>query len=202
MHLCDLSHTNPLRVLWWVCARAEGAEGVWIHVNSRAHSGATGNLLWYPECHHCHCPHHHLFGAGGSQMLWEVLQQHSDRSSVFSYVPVSWLCPPKQSSAAGTGFPPLLGCRPCGSKASPKSSLLHPAPSVQHWRGRACPSPYSSCCCCCREKRCCQSLRPGRAPLASLQLHLKAVGPRGFGGVCGGMAEQQAPSGGWHAKSP
>lgn len=39
-------------------------------------------------------PPRHLSGAGRSHLLREVLHQHSDRSSVLSYAPVSWLCSP------------------------------------------------------------------------------------------------------------
>lgn len=114
---------------------------------------------------------------------------------VFFYVPVSWLCCPEQSCAAGAGFSHSLRCRCCGSKPPPEPSSLHPAPSVYYWGGRACPSPYSACCCCCREKRCCQSLRPGRTPLASLQLHLKAVGHVDLGASVEGWQGRPALSG-------
>lgn len=39
-------------------------------------------------------PPRHLSGAGRSHLLREVLHQHSDRSSLLSYAPVSWLCSP------------------------------------------------------------------------------------------------------------
>lgn len=181
--------------------RQEDAEGMWIHANPWADSRATtGYLLWYPECHQCHHPHHHLSGAGGSQMLREILHQPSDRSSVFSYVPVSWLCSPEQSSAEGTGFSHSLGCRRCGNKPPLEPHCIQlPLCST----GEEEPVlPFTQCAAAAVEKR--HVANP--SGLAGFSWHLcssiwKQWGHVDLGASVGGWQGKLAPSGRWRAKS-
>lgn len=200
MQLCNLSHTDHPACAVDECVQTDGrmlrACGYTrTHVHATGPRGTHSGALEY---HHRHHHHHHLSGAGGSR---EVLRQYGDRGNVLSRALLAGFAHPGKGAEwvlalparwdAGTSHPWLL----------PSSRTSLRAPSLQCRGGRAHPSPYSTRCRR-REERCCQPIRPGRAPLAAARFHLKAVGPCRFGGGCGRRAGQPAPSGGCHAKSP
>lgn len=95
MHLCDLSHTDPPAcVVMSVCkgGRMLRACG---YTRAREHTAGPRGACCGSLSATTVALLAHVSGAGGSQVLQEVLHQHSDRSSVFSCVPVSgcWLFP-------------------------------------------------------------------------------------------------------------
>lgn len=101
MHLCDLSHTDPPAcVAMSVCKGGRMPRACGYTRTRELTAGPRGACCGSLSATTVALLAH-LSGAGGSQVL---LHQHSDRSSVFSRVPVSCLCSSEQGSAAGAGF--------------------------------------------------------------------------------------------------
>lgn len=168
------------------CAKAEGAGGLWIHANPWAQRGQQQGTC--------------CATLSATTAITPTTLSLGQPDALGGFTPAQWqeqcifLCACQLAllswaeQHSGFWLFPLTGVQALWEQATPRTYLAASSSLCAALSRKSLSSPYSTCCCCCREKRCCQSFWPGSVPLASLQLHLKAVGPCGFGGICGGMA--------------